>query len=118
MAKKLSMSEKVRRMIEQGYTNKDIVHRLDVKPQIIYNLRYQMNKARGLGALGASKPAAKPQTQTQAQRRKVNAGTGIVSPAAPVAPDPILLPITMIEPPEPMWKTRIKNVFRVFGFRG
>lgn len=112
MAKKLSTSEKVRRMIEQGHTNKAIVDRLGVKPQIVYNLRYQMNKARGLGALGASKPAPK------VQRPKVKAGTGITAPGAiievPAAPT---MPITLIDV-EPMWKVRVKNFLRALGWRG
>lgn len=53
-----SMSQRVREMIDRGHTNKTIIERLNVKPQVVYNMRYQINKARGLGSIG--KPAPKP----------------------------------------------------------
>jgi hypothetical protein len=52
------MSQRVREMIDRGHTNKTIIERLNVKPQVVYNMRYQINKARGLGSIG--KPAPKP----------------------------------------------------------
>ena len=76
MSKKLSTAEKVRRMIDQGHTNKAIIDKLGIKPQVVYNMRYQINKARGLGAIGQATPhpaegiGAPPKKRT----RKVRAG--------------------------------------------
>ena len=56
MSKDLSTTEKVRRMIDQGFTNKAIIERLGIRPQAVYNIRYQVNKARGLGAIGQTTP--------------------------------------------------------------
>jgi hypothetical protein len=107
MRKKKSVSQRVRTLIEQGHSNKDIVAQLKCKPQVVYNVRYQINKSKGLGALGQQ-------------------GTGISAPApykpitANVTPNTtpikagewvdIHLPITMEEPPT-LWQ-RIKGWFR------
>lgn len=56
-----SLTQTVRKMIEQGYTNKDILETLDVKPQTVYNIRYAVNKSRGLGSIGSeAAPEAAP----------------------------------------------------------
>jgi len=105
MRKKKSATQRVRELIEQGHNNKFIVDKLKCKPQVVYNVRYQINKTKGLGALGQQ-------------------GTGISAPApykpitANVTPNtqPIKagewvdLPITMEEPPT-LWQ-RIKGWFR------
>ena len=98
MRKKKSVSQRVRTMIEQGHSNKDIVAQLKCKPQVVYNVRYQINKSKGLGALSQQ-------------------GTGISAPpATPVWNPPAImhapevLPITMEEPPT-LWQ-RIKGWFR------
>jgi len=49
--KPMSTSQRIRNMLERGRTVKEICTTLDVKPQNVYNIRYQMNKAQGLGAL-------------------------------------------------------------------
>ena len=91
MRKKKSVSQRVRTLIEQGHSNKDIVAQLKCKPQVVYNVRYQINKTKGLGALNQQ-------------------GTGIsVTPAW--SPPPLMpMPITMEEPPT-LWQ-RIKGWFR------
>lgn len=130
MKRKLSTAEKVRRMIDQGHTNKAIIEKLGVKPQAVYNIRYQINKARGLGAIGAIAPhpaegiGAPPKRKST---RKVRAGTGITSSAVDaVNSAPLLRPkldsapvqpyaITMIEPPPTAWervKERFNNLVR------
>jgi hypothetical protein len=103
MRKKKSVSQRVRTLIEQGHSNKDIVAQLKGKPQVVYNVRYQINKSKGLGALGQQ-------------------GTGISTPpffnpaqnAYQYAPgntgEWVDLPITMEEPPT-LWQ-RIKGWFR------
>ena len=97
MRKKKSVSQRVRTLIEQGHNNKDIVAQLKCKPQVVYNVRYQINKSKGLGALSQQ-------------------GTGISAPpATPVWNPPAImhapevLPITMIEPPT-LWQ-RVKGWF-------
>lgn len=126
-----SMSQRVREMIDRGHTNKAIIERLNVKPQVVYNMRYQINKARGLGSIG--KPAPKPAegigTPPKRKSRKVKAGE--LASLPPSNPEPYNvttlnhqsvreqfgtpgtwkeLPITMIEKPT-LWE-RIKGWFR------
>jgi hypothetical protein len=121
MAKQKSMTQRVRELIDRGYNNKTIIEKLGCKPQAVYNIRYQLNKQRGLGAISA--PAPKPldgigAPPKRAYKRK---GTGINNPAAhdtarfPVEPMP--MPITMIEPDAPTWRDRLKNLARALGWR-
>lgn len=89
MSKQKSMSQRVREMIDRGHTNKAIIEKLGVKPQVVYNLRYQINKERGLGAIG--KPAPRPSAGIGAppKKRKPRAkpvGTGINEPV-PMSPE-------------------------------
>jgi hypothetical protein len=128
MAKKQSMAQRVRNMIDRGYSNKTIIEKLGVKPQMVYNIRYIMNKERGLGAIG--KPAPKPTEGIGAppkRTRRVRAGTGINNPVPeplPVPPalyevmgkpfEPRPYAITMVEP-EPTWWERLKNLVRAIG---
>lgn len=91
MRKKKSVSQRARDLIEQGHNNKFIVDKLKCKPQVVYNVRYQINKSKGLGAL-----------QQQ--------GTGISAPPMWNPPAPLPMPITMEEPPT-LWQ-RIKGWFR------
>ena len=94
MRKKKSASQRVRTLIEQGHSNKDIVAQLKCKPQVVYNVRYQINKSKGLGAL-----------QQQGTGISVLATTPVWSPPALMP-----MPITMEEPPT-LWQ-RIKGWFR------
>jgi len=76
MKRKLSTAGKVRRMIDQGHTNKAIIEKLGIKPQAVYNIRYQINKARGLGAIGTPTPVpvegigAPPKKRTRKVRQR------------------------------------------------
>jgi hypothetical protein len=110
MRKKPSVAEQVRRMIDQGHTNKSIIDKLGIKPQIVYNARYQVNKARGLGAIGAIAPAPAEGIGAPPPKRKYTrrapAGTGINPPAE--SPEP--WNITLFEPPT-LWQ-RVKGWFR------
>jgi hypothetical protein len=126
MAKQKSTAQRVRGMIDRGYTNKQIIEKLGIKPQMVYNIRYQINKERGLGAIGT--PAPKPAEGIGAppkRTRRVRAGTGINNPdpqptiaphlrvATPVESEPFA--ITMIEPEPTTWE-RVKNFVRnLFG---
>lgn len=132
MRKKLSTAEKVRRMIDQGHTNKAIIEKLGIKPQAVYNIRYQINKARGLGAIGAPAPTPADGIGAPPPKRKytrrVQAGTGIQPPVPTIVEPPSLhpamteplvrvepyMPITMIERPS-LWqriKTNVTNFFK------
>jgi hypothetical protein len=104
MRKKKSATQRVRELIEQGHSNKDIVAQLKCKPQVVYNVRYQVNKSKGLGALkqqgtGISAPASyKPiLTNVTPNTQPIKAGEWVD------------LPITMIEPPT-LWQ-RVKGWF-------
>lgn len=114
MRNKSSTTQRIRTMINNGHNNKTIIDRVKCKPQAVYNIRYQMNKERGLGSIGAlPKPTdgigAPPKRKYV---RKVRAKTGITP--EPWTPPPLLpmpeLPVTMIEPPT-LWQ-RIKGWFR------
>jgi hypothetical protein len=120
------MSQRVREMIERGHNNKTIIERLNVKPQIVYNLRYQINKERGLGSIG--KPAPKPTEGIGAPPKKRKprkpAGTGITAPAphpamsAPIQREPFA--ITMVEPAPTVFdkvRERFRNLMRALGGR-
>jgi len=114
MRTKPSTAKRIRAMLDIGHTNKAIIEKLQCKPQAVYNIRYQVNKARGLGSIGALKKptdgiGAPPKRKYV---RKVMAGTGIKSapwtlPA--LVPNEPYMPITMVEPT--MWQ-RIKGWFR------
>ena len=52
MKTKITTAQRIRLMINTGYTNKVIIDTLRCKPQTVYNARYQINKARGLGSIG------------------------------------------------------------------
>jgi len=130
MKRKLSMAEKVRRLIDQGYTNKAIIEKLGIKPRVVYNMRYQLNKARGLGAIGQVTPTPTEGIGAPPKKRKYTrrlpAGTGINPPDPALVGPPIVttpngeglvpkpgefkeLPITMEQPT--LWQ-RIKGWFR------
>ena len=123
MRKKPSTSQRIRSLIDSGYNNKAIIEKLKCKPQAVYNIRYQLNKARGLGSIGALPNPTDGIGAPPKRTRKVRAGTGIKS----MPPTPVInpaqnmypqasewedrhLPITMVEPPT-LWQ-RIKGWFR------
>ncbi len=126
MRKKTSTAQRIRSLIDSGYNNKAIIEKLKCKPQAVYNIRYQLNKERGLGSIGAlPNPVSGIGAPPKKRTRKVRAGTGIVSDPKPVinpaqnayqfAPvkregEPVYMPITMIEKPT-LWE-RIKGWFR------
>ena len=101
MRKKKSVSQRVRELIEQGHNNKYIVDKLKCKPQVVYNVRYQTNKSKGLGAL-------------QQQGTGISAPLAWSPPSIPPMPEGEWvdrpLQITMIEPPT-LWQ-RVKGWFR------
>jgi hypothetical protein len=128
MSKQISTTQRIRTLIDKGYNNKDIIAKLKCKPQAVYNTRYQLNKERGLGSIGAlPNPTDGIGAPPKKRTRKIRAGTGIapapepkINPAQNAWPydAPALqgvkpytvMPITMIEPPT-LWQ-RIKGWFR------
>jgi hypothetical protein len=106
MSKKINTTQRIRKMLDAGYTNKAIIGSLGCKPQAVYQTRYQLNKERGLGSIGTlPKPTSgigAPQPRKYVRRVK-EAGTGIPRPSEPFV-------ITMIEPPT-LWE-RVKRWFR------
>lgn len=117
MTKKPSTAQRVRALIDKGYNNKAIIDKLKCKPQTVYNIRYQLNKQRGLGSIGAlPEPTEGIGAPPKPRKRK---GTGIVdapkiefNPALNAYPTPYAS-ITMFEP-EPtlsLWE-RVKRIFR------
>lgn len=53
---KRTQAARIRHLLEQGATTQEIVKKLRVKAQTVYNVRYHMNKSKGLGAI-APQPA-------------------------------------------------------------
>ena len=131
MSKRLTMTEKIRRMIDGGYTNKAIIEKLGCKPQAVYNMRYQINKARGLGSIG--KPAPKPVEGigTPPRKRKPRKQRTGITPTPPVQyPNDAMRPtyfvnpepfaITMVEPEPTVFdkvRERFRNLMRALGGR-
>ena len=111
MRKKKSVSQRVRTLIEQGHSNKDIVAQLKCKPQVVYNVRYQINKSKGLGALqqqgtGISAPPLVNPAPYKPITANVTPNTTPIKAGEWVD---LHLPITMIEPPT-LWQ-RVKGWF-------
>jgi hypothetical protein len=115
-------------MVHKGYTNRDIIAKLDCKPQSVYNIRYQMNKERGLGSIGAlPKPTdgigAPPKRKYVRKAQKLASLTPeptppMWTPAPPLPVPPVYrmsdkpyTPITMYEPKPTLWE-RVKGWFR------
>jgi hypothetical protein len=119
--KQISISQRIRTMIDGGHNNKAIIDKLKCKPQAVYNIRYQVNKERGLGSIGSlPKPTegigAPPKRRYV---RKENAETGITAPYpkvnpyqfAPMRPTTPMpdMQITIVKPT--LWQ-RVKEWFR------
>ena len=102
MTEKLSNNEQIRRLIVAGYSNKHIIDKLKVKPQLVYNMRYQINKGRGLGSIGLTQPDPAE-----------GGVTGInVSPATNIS--------VVVEPepkPLPKWRVWVNKVVGWFKWR-
>ena len=132
MNKKLSTTQRIRTLIDKGHNNKAIIEKLQCKPQAVYNIRYQLNKERGLGSIGAlPKPTDGIGAPPKKRTRRVKAGELASLPepynvttlnhqsvreqfgSAPIKAEgqPVAyMPITMIETPT-LWQ-RIKGWFR------
>jgi hypothetical protein len=128
MRTKTTATKSIRALINKGYNNKDIIDKLKCKPQAVYNIRYQLNKERGLGSIGTL-PNPTDGIGVPIKRkymRKVRAGElaslpkpePLINPApchafgAPIKAEgaPVYMPITMIESPT-LWE-RVKGWFR------
>lgn len=127
MSKQISTTQRIRTLIDKGYNNKDIIAKLKCKPQAVYNIRYQLNKERGLGSIGAlPKPTDGIGAPPKKRTRKVKAGE-LASLPEPYNVTTLNhqsvreqfgtpgtwkeLPITMVEPKPTLWE-RVKGWFR------
>ena len=121
MRNKVSTTQRIRALIDKGHNNKAIIEKLQCKPQAVYNIRYQLNKERGLGSIGA---LPKPTTGIGApprRTRRVKAGELASLPptphefgSAPVKAEgqPVAyMPITMVEPKPTLWE-RVVRFFK------
>jgi len=113
MAKQKSMTQRVRELIDRGYSNKSIIDKLGCKPQAVYNIRYTINKQRGLGAIGTFVPKPTEGIGAPPKRTYKRKETGINNPAThdlPFPAEPMPMPITMVEPDEPLsmdWQSKL-----------
>lgn len=64
-AKSVSKSQKVRNMLAKGHDVSYIARTLNVKPQMVYNIRWRMNKKVGLGAIAPNTIVVPPATPEQ-----------------------------------------------------
>ena len=119
MNKQISTTQRIRTMIDKGHNNKAIIEKLQCKPQAVYNIRYQLNKERGLGSIGS---IPKPTTGIGAppkRMRKVMAGELASMPPTKQAWQYVVTPqgtkslpkmqITTVKPT--LWQ-RVKEWFR------
>ena len=109
-----SVQQQIRDLLDKGYSAKRICAKLGCKAQRVYSVRYQTNKARGLGAIGATVPnpidgIGVPPKRRGRPRRAPLAGAGITAPVQPVPILETYAPFMPIEKPS-LW-TRIKNFF-------
>jgi len=105
-----SVQQQIRDLLDKGYSAKRICAKLGCKAQRVYSVRYQTNKARGLGAIGVTAPnptdgIGTPPKRRGRPRRAPLTGTGI---SLPIQPKPMVF--TYVEPKPSLW-TRIKNFF-------
>lgn len=87
MRNKVSTTQRIRALIDKGHNNKAIIEKLQCKPQAVYNIRYQLNKERGLGSIGA---LPKPTTGIGApprRTRKIMAGELASLPPTEMSPE-------------------------------
>jgi len=136
MTAKLNTTQRIRALIHKGHNNKAIIEKLKCKPQAVYNIRYQMNKERGLGSIGAlPKPTDGIGAPPKKRTRRVKAGELASLPEDDSKPKSALSPeqqraligetlrhhpefadkppfaITMVEPKPTLWQ-RVKGWFR------
>jgi hypothetical protein len=125
MRKKTTTSQRIRSLIDSGYNNKAIIEKIKCKPQAVYNIRYQINKARGLGSIGELPNPTNGIGAPPKRTRKIRAGELASLPPSKPAINPAqnawpydapalqgaepYMPITMVEPT--LWQ-RIKGWFR------
>jgi hypothetical protein len=114
MKKQNSTTRCIEALLDMGLSTKAISAKLRCKPQAVYNVRYHLNKRRGLGAIVAAPvptpttgigtpPKSKPKRKYTRRKQE----TGIV--AAPVkAEGTPVYQITMVEPT--LWQ-RVKGWF-------
>jgi hypothetical protein len=113
MSKKTkSVTQQIRELIDKGYSVRRITDKLGCKPQRVYAVRYRVNKARGLGAIGATVPnpldgIGVPPRRRGRPRRVALSETGI---SLPVQHAPIV--VTPTPQTLSLW-THIKNFFGV-----
>jgi hypothetical protein len=87
MAKaKISRSQRIRNMLKDGITPKEIAQACGVKPQVVYNIRYMMNKKGGIATL--PKPKLTKDGIANVPRKRGRPRK--VSPTS--APTPIVVP--------------------------
>jgi hypothetical protein len=123
MNKQTNTTLRIRAMVHKGYTNRDIIDKLNCKPQSVYNIRYQINKERGLGSIGSlpkptdgigAPPKRKYVRKTQKLASLTPESYGFGSAPVKAEGQPVAYvrePITMYEPKPTLWQ-RIKGWFR------
>lgn len=79
MAKKLSTSKKIRRMLDKGYTAKEIAAKLNCNVQLVYNVKWYDNKRKGIGSL----PEAEKVIEVKRPRGRPRKNDTVATPPAP-----------------------------------
>lgn len=115
MARKLPMTKKIRRMLDKGYTPKEIVLRLGCTAQQVYNVRWYDNRQKGIGSLPEAAPAVTlRRSRGRPRKEKVLVAAPIViDTSAP--PTPSYTPAKPIPTHRSLWqrvKERMVSVWR------
>ena len=71
----ISTNQKVRNLIAEGKSTKQIVKALNVSPQVVYNTRHRLNRKQGIGALPVTGITVEQIRETSARLKAEKAPT-------------------------------------------
>lgn len=110
--KKMSTYAKVRKMVKEGHTTKEIVKKLGVTPQSVYNARYQLNKNKGIGSFGVTtpNPASGIGKPSRRGRKPKSEGTGLTPTPSSNERDKQSAPPLVMLGPEHRYPGAIKEI--------
>lgn len=112
MARKLPMTRKIRRLLDKGYSPKEIALRLGCTAQQVYNVRWYDNRQKGIGSLPEATPAVTLRNRGRPRKPAANTDTSAHRSAPPA---PSYAPARPIPTQPSLWqrvKERMVSVWR------